>query len=460
MHPLDTLMREEYNRITTGKQYAIKYNIKCTIHAPNEDIPALFVMDFSLLRDYINNFSDVLTITAVFGAGTVTHRIMPHGKKLEATVTLRPLVDVPEYIDSLASKILEYRYKAVLYETGAKAVEANQVSDASKTQRDVEDVTSLKIQLVNPLQEQLRVKTFGGLIREAIPIIAIRTLLTKYSKLGTVESDYSVKGVDMVPGYSTEVKEHIIVPHLTPIIRVPLMIEKIVGGIYPTGFQYYLQKNLWYIFSPFNIKAFEKSEYTLTVININKDKLAQLEKTFRLTPTQLIVLSTGEVKFDRLSDRRELNDSLGTRFVEAKNVMGKFVESGGFGKTGENKLIVARAKNTNEFATDSEHDITLVKESNLRITSKVLYEYGKLAYRKGAMLQFVWENSADDLIIPGMPIRFIYMDGRMPKQVYGTVAALESTYISETQGIKQKKFSNHTVVSCFVEDVIKKSEML
>lgn len=454
MHPLDTLMKEEYNKITNGKQFAIKYDIRCVIHAPDEDIKALFVMDFSLLRDYVNNFSDILSITATFGAGTVTHRIMPHGKVLEASVTLRPLMNVPDYVASSVSKIQEYRFKALLYDNGIKAIEANSISDNQKSQNDIEDITAVKFQLINPLQEQLRVKTFGGSIRNANPLSAIRALLTKYSRLDKVETHQLVNGVDVAPGYSTDIREHIIIPHLTPVIKLPLVIDKLVGGIYPTGFQYYLQKNMWYIFSPFNVKAYEKSQRTLTVINIVKDKLAQIEKTFRITPTQLIIMSTGEVKFNRLSDRHEVNESSGTRFVDAKNVME------GFGVADGNKFTVSRADNINEFETTNDQKVSLLKESSVRITTNYLTEYSKIAYKKGAMLQFIWENSMDDLILPGMPLRFIYMDGAIPKQVYGCVVALDSSYITDTTGPTQKKFTNNTIVSCFVEDVIKSSEML
>lgn len=454
MHPLDTLMREEFDKIVSSEQFLIKYDIRCVIHAPNEDIDALFVMDFSLLRDYMNNFSDVLSITAVFGAGTVTHRIMPYGKELQATVTLRPLANVPDYVKSQAGSINEFRYKAVLWDNAVSAIESNLQSDTNKNQRDIEDIQAVKIQLVNPLQEQLRAKTFGGMIRNANPMSAIRALLTKFSKLTTIEAQDKVVGVDVTPGYSLEVREHILVPHLTPVIRLPMVINDVVGGLYPTGFQYYLQKNLWYIFSPFNVKAFEKSEYTLTVVNVTKDKLAQVEKTFRITPTQIIVLCTGEVKFTRMSDRAEVNASSGTRFVDAKNILK------GYGSTGDNKLRIVRKDNINEFESQSSQSVSMVKESESRITTNYMNEYSKIAYKKGAMLQFTWSNSVDNLIIPGMPVRFMYMDGTMPKQVYGNVVALESAYVSEIKSVTQKKFTNTTIVSCFVEDVIKNSEML
>ena len=401
-----------------------------------------------------NNFSDVLSITAVFGAGTVTHRIMPYGKELEATVTLRPLANVPDYVKSQAGAINEYRYKAVLWDNAVSAIESNLQSDNNKQQRDIEDIQAVKIQLVNPLQEQLRAKTFGGMIRNANPMVAIRTLLTKFSKLETIEIQNKVVGVDVSPGYTTEVREHILIPHLTPVIRLPMVINDVVGGLYPTGFQYYLQKNLWYIFSPFNVKAFEKSEYTLTVVNITKDKLAQVEKTFRITPTQIIILSTGEVKFTRMSDRAEVNSSSGTRFIDGNNIMT------GYGETGGNKLLVTRQKNINEFESENTQSVALVKESESRITTNYMNEYSKIAYKKGAMLQFTWSNSVDNLIIPGMPIRFMYMDGKIPKQVYGAVVAVESTYVSEIKSVTQKKFTNTTIVSCFVEEVIKNSEML
>lgn len=453
MHPLDTLIKEEYNKIAAGAQYSVKYDIQCKIHTPNETIAALFVTDFSLLRDYVNNFSDVLTITPVFGSGTITQSIIPHGENIEATVTLKPLANVPEYVRSSVESIKEYRFKAILFDDGVSAIESNQLSDMSKKQKDIEDISSLRLQLVNPLQLNLRGKTFGGILRNTDPVTAIRLLLTKYSIEGSYEVQHVVKGVDIARGHTTKKREHIMVPDNTPIIRLPLVIDRIVGGLYPTGFQYYLQKDMWYLFSPFNTQAFANSQNTLTVINVTKDKLAQLEKTFRITPTQIILLSTGEVKFKRHSYKKEINESSGTRYIDASRIMDNYGTNIG------NKFVVNRKDNMNEYTLSSDPK-AIVKESKTKITSAHYNERSMMAYKNGAILQFIWENGSDDLIVPGMPVRFIYMDGLEPKQVYGVVCALESSYITESAGITQRKFSNKAIITCFVEDKIKQSEML
>lgn len=453
MHPLDTLIKEEYNKIVTGTQYSVKYDIQCKIHTPNETLDALFVMDFSLLRDYLNNFSDILTITPVFGSGTVTQSIMPYGESIEATVTLKPLINVPDYVKSTVDKIKEYRFKAILFDDGVSVIESNQLSDASRKQKDIEDITAVKLQLVNPLQINLRNKTMGCVIRGTDPMTAIRAILTKYSLDAGLETQHVVKGVHVARGHTTKVREHIVIPHNTPIIRLPMVVDRLVGGLYPTGFQYYLQKDMWYLFSPFNTKAFSTSQNTLTVINVTKDKLAQLEKTFRITPTQIILLSTGEVKFKRHSYKKEINESMGTRYIDASRVMDNFGTNVG------NKFVVNRKDNMNEY-TLSKDPKAIVKESKTKITTAHNTERSMMAYKNGAILQFIWENGVDDLIVPGMPVRFIYMDGLEPKQVYGAVCALESSYITESVGVIQRKFSNKAVISCFVEDKIKQGEML
>lgn len=453
MHPLDTLIKEEYAKIGSAAQYSVKYDIQCKIHTPNETINALFVMDFSLLRDYVNNFSDVLTITPVFGSGTITQSIMPYGENLDATVTLKPLANVPDYVKSASESIKEYRFKAILFDDGVSAIESNQLSDMSKKQKDIEDISSLRLQLVNPLQINLRGKTFGGILRNTDPMTAIRLLLTKYSIDGALETQHVVKGVNVTRGHTTKVREHIMIPDNTPIIRLPMVVDRIVGGLYPTGFQYYLQKDMWYLFSPFNTKTFETSQNTLTVINVTKDKLAQLEKTFRLTPTQVIILSTGEVKFTRHSYKKEINETTGTRYIDASRVMDSFGSNIG------NKFVVNRKDNMNEYTLSTDPK-AIVKESKTKITTAHNNERSMMAYKNGAILQFIWENGSDDLIVPGMPVRFIYMDGLQPKQVYGNVCALESSYITESVGIVQRKFSNKAVISCFVEDKIKQSEMM
>lgn len=453
MHPLETLIKEEFNKIVNGPHYSVKYDIKCIIHTPLEDIEALFVMDFSLLRDFINNFSDVLTITPVFGAGTGVHQILPFGDKLEATVQLKPLANIPDYARSEAEKIKEYRFKAILFDDAIEMIESNTSSDGKKSQKDLEDITALKIQLVNPIQLKLRDMTYGTVIRDVDPMTAIRYILTKFSKMPGSDRHNRVRGVNFAPGVSRTVRDHIKIPHLTPVIRIPMVIDRIVGGIYPTGFQYYLQQDMWFLFSPYNTKAFEASESTLTVINVTKDKLAQAEKSFRLTPTQVILLSTGEVKFQRHSFKKDINESMGTRYVDAGRVMNEF------GVTGGNKFIVNRGANVNEYTTSSQAQ-TSAKESNVKITSKHNLERSQLAFRNGAILQAIWENSVDDLLYPGMPVRFIYMVRNEPKQVYGCLCAVDSSYVSESTSFMQRKFMNRSVLSFFVEDKIENEDMM
>lgn len=453
MHPLETLIKEEFNKIVNGPHYSVKYDIKCIIHTPLGDVESLFVMDFSLLRDYINNFSDILTITPVYGSGTVAHQIMPFGDKLEATVQLKPLANIPDYARSEAESIQEFRFKAILFDDAVEMIQSNTQSDSVKNQKNVEDISAIKIQLVNPIQLRLRDVTYGTVIRDVDPLTAIRYILTKFSKQPGSDRRSRVRGVNFAPGASREVRDHIKIPHLTPVIRIPMVIDRIVGGVYSTGFQYYLQQDMWYVFSPYNTKAFEVSESTLTIINVTKDKLAQAEKSFRLTPTQVIALSTGEVKFQRHSFKKDINESMGTRYVDAERVMNEF------GVTGGNKFIVNRAANVNEYTTGSNSQ-TSAKESSFKISSKHNIERSQLAFRNGAILQAVWENSVDDLLYPGMPVRFIYMVRNEPKQVYGCLCAVDSSYVSESTSFMQRKFMNRSVLSFFVEDKIENEDML
>lgn len=456
MHPLETLINEEFRKISQDSQYQVSYAITCTIHTPYQNIPMLGVTDFSLLRDYVNKFSDVLSITAFHGAGTIMHDIVPHYDKLEATVKLRPLANVPEYVENNANKIQEFRYKAIVYNLNMDVISGNNPLSINKRQADMESIESIRLQLVNPIQEQLRIKTFGGIVRNTNAMDFIRAILTRYSRIDSIDEKYKIEGVDVVPGYNTEIRDHIVIDHSTPITRLPMIVNEIVGGMYPTGFQYYLQQKHWYIWSPFDVKRYEKAPFKLTVINVPSNRLAQLEKTFRLTATQLIVLCTGDVSFVNISDRQTNNNSQGVRFVDASRVLD------GFGEVKNNKFIVNRQQNINEFVSqDVKQENILIKESPDRITTNYLTQYSDIAFRKGQFLQFTWEYSADNLIFPGMPIRYIYMDGKKPMQVYGTVAGVESTYTPTIKtAVKDKRFANKTIVSCFVDTSVKSNEML
>lgn len=125
--------------------------------------------------------------------------------------------------------------------------------------------------------------------------------------------------------------------------------------------------------------------------------------------------------------------------------------------------MVNRRKNVNEFIAQS--DVTTnpypyARESADRITTNYLTQYSDIAMRKGAFLQFTWEHSLDNVIQPGMPVRYIYLDTNMPKQVYGTVIAVESTFTQTSDGIVQQRFANKSIVSLFVDDSVKNETML
>lgn len=449
MHPLETLMKEEIIEIKNSPSYALRYRIECKIITPTHQYKALFVDSFALLRDYMNKFSDVLSITAVFGKGTIIHGILPHAKELEALVTLKPLNGKGEPVEAGNIPINEYQYKAVLYENPQDIIKANVGSNHDEKTGNIEDIGYLQLQLINPLQESVRVKTFGGVIRNCNAMDAIRAILTKYSKDEKLDVKHQLKGVDVQDGYAKDIKNHILIPHLSPVIRIPKLIENFVGGIYSTGMQYYLQGNYWYVWSPYNTARYGKDVFSMTVFNIPENKLAEIEKTFRITSNQLIILSTGKVDFKPIEEKELLNNPAGVRFVDSRNVVG------GFGEVNDNKLMIDAKKNINEVMDPSIRELNnknFVNESNVRITDKYLLEYSEMAKRKGAFLQFVWENSADNLIFPGMPLRFIYMNDKQPYQVYGTVVAVDSKFMTETQGAMQRSFRNKTVVSCFVTD--------
>lgn len=456
MHPLETLMKEEIVAVKNSGNYTVKYAITCQIATPTHIYGALFVDSLHLLRDYMNRFSDVLSITAIFGKGTIVHGILPHAKSLEAYITLRPLANVPEYVEQSNIGPIEYRYKAILYENPQELIKNNLTNTQSEQMSNSEDIGYLQFQLVNPVQEAIRTKTFGGVIRQSSGLDAIRAILTKYSKLEGIDTSQQIKGVDVQEGYTKDIKEHILIPHLTPVIRVPKLIEEVVGGIYPTGMQYYLQGSYWYIWSPYDTSRYGTDTVSLTVFNIPENKLAQIEKTFRITHRQLIILSTGAVDFKPIEEKHLPNTPPSLRFVDSRTILG------GFGKVETNKLTIDGRENYTAIEDPAITELNpsnLAVESQVRITDKYLLEYGEMAKKRGALLQFTWENSVDNLIYPGMPIRFIYMKDKIPHQVYGTVIALDSKFQSETQGMMQRRFLNKTIVSCFVTDKLLDKQM-
>lgn len=443
---LDSVMQYEINAIKNSTNYTVNWGLEVYIHTPRATLPVLYVERFDRLKDYVERFSDVINITVAVPGGMWTRDILPHKDKLEMTVDFIPLMSTTMYTRLLSADRLKKRYLAKLTSQSNPLVEGNNEQALQKRKLDSEQIVTVTFQLINKVVMALRSKTVGMIARQTTGMNVVKYCLTEHSKNLESGEPEDIRGVNIVPGYSEEVRDHVIVPHLTRLVSLPKVVDDAVGGLYPTGMSYYLDGNYWFVYPLFDTKRFAKAEHTLTIINIPANRMPGVEKTFRVTETQLILISTGQVKYqdNTISERDSLGDTV--RFVDSRKV----VE--GFAKVGDNKLVADYTGNVTEMSLgDDVKDPSRASiNTGVVVTSAYNKELTKLAMRNGSIATITWESSNDFVLYPGMPVRFMYLVDGQARQLYGTLLAAETMIYQANKGVKQQKFSSTTVLTCFL----------
>ncbi len=227
-----------------------------------------------------------------------------------------------------------------------------------------------------------------------------------------------------------------------------MLLQHKIGGIYPTGLGMYLFKQHWYVYPLFDLKRFDQTTKTLTLINVPTNQMPGIERTFRKTANQIIALVTGEVKHKDLTEAMLLNQGNGVRFLDSRRVIDNFADT----TAGENKAVVMRAENNSEFVTDERTSgLNNVQTAGSRITANKFAEMSKLARRTGSELQCLWENSDMGAIYPGMPVKYMYIRDNRIHELKGTVLGAQHYIQTHGKGMTDTRHRTDTALHLFVE---------
>ena len=444
-----TLLYREVAMITGEGAKPVMWQWVCTIHVNGKDIKPLFTNEVEIERNYIEQYCDKIDVELAIPLDAYHYDIVPHRSKLEVTLQRVPMLETVEAVANQSAPTYSHRYRATLYDSGSALLEGNDPTIATRQTAGISNYKQVRIQLIDSVIEQLRMQTLGGIYRQVSGMELVRHILTLYSRTASLDKADAVRGVTVAPHANTTPKTHIVIPHLTRIVDAPERIHQACGGIYSGGFKTYLQAQQWYMYAPYDVSAFKDSPMTLTVINIPANRLTSSERTYRVTPTQVIVIVTGQVKHRDNSESAQLNHGNGVRFIDANQVMQGWATIDG------NRMTVNKSKNVNEFVgTPRPNKINNVLESPARITANPLLENSRIAQRSGSYLQAVWENSNDAILYPGMPVKYMYIQNEQVETIYGILVGTQ-THISATNvNVANRRFVSNTTLSLFIDRTV------
>jgi hypothetical protein len=439
---LDAFMREIDAVVQSGAK-PVMHRWLATIHADGKSFDPYYVVDVNVERDYVKAYGEVVHLKVDMGEGSFQYGVLPFKDNLEVTLRRVTLVESKNVADP-DGETFSMRYRATLTENGSGVLEGNTPVTQEAGRADRIKIKTVEMQLVDPVIEQLRLQSFASVVRDARPIEVIRFALTKYSRIPKTDDAKSVRGVDVVDDSNPDRFDHIDIPHLTKLIYLPKHIQQ-AYGVYTGGLGYFLQDGMWYVYPLFDVTRYPKSRKTLTILNVPQGRFPSPERSYRETDTQVIMLSTGQVKHIDISEQLQLNSGNGARFVDARRVMD------GMFKTGGNKAVFDRSKNVNEFVAENRKTgLNVIEQSDVKITANFMVEYSKMMSKAGSLLNCVWENSNDSLIYPGMPCKYVYVENNNVQEIYGVVHSLQTLNSCTSQDIVERRYGANSSLVLFL----------
>lgn len=424
MNLAESPIYKEILAIFNNAEKPSRFHWEAKIHVGDTTVAVYSVNSIDVSRDYVKEVAESRIINLNMPGGQFDKYVEPNKTNLEITLTRRSLTLVGG-VEEVGKEIGSQRYRAILRTLQSGVLEKNKPLDGDIEKKDKFEIMEVEFELQPKILEEIRMTSFGAPFRNCLTIDVVRFVLGYFSKNKKIEKENEIKGVDVAPNFVTEKREHVIVPHHMPLIKVPRYIHEKQGGVYSAGFGFFLQNNMWYVYAPFDLSYYEKARgKTLTIVRVMKDRLAEAEQTYRETDKQVIIMATGQVKQKDISEFYILNKGHGVRFMKASSVMGNFVD------TDDNKAIADIARSTVEINIEErENGMTHMGLSDVPITDNVPFEKSKMAPLLGQFLSIEWNNAMDSVIYPGMPTKYVYEEGGEVHELHGTVVGGEFAHI-------------------------------
>lgn len=441
----DTAFKYEIAQVFENGNVGPTYQYNLIIIANGVEIPIQTVVSTHRLRDYINNYTDLFTITFMTVKADLEYKIKPYQDNLEAIVIRKQVSNNPTIQTSTGNMTSTVaRYKAVMVDASKDMLEQNNpfVKDKDVMGRSISEPCT--VQLIDPVVDKLRLVSVSTIPRNTSGIKIIETMLTRYSKEASNLAGASTLGLDIAPGYNDEVRVQIPISGLTKLTSIPKIVASNCGGIYPAGFSYYLQDRIWYLWPPYDPERYFKVKRNLTIVNVPKNRIAGIEKTYRSTPTQLIILSTGEASHVDFADQNQLSYGNGARFLDAARLTK-------LGTMENNRYQVNVSQNMNEIQTAERRDgLSVAFQGTQPVTTNKYAQTSLMAARMGSFVQLEWTNGDDSVIYPGMPVRFLYLADTRPTEAFGVVAAVETYQAPQADNFAGPKLLSKSAVTIFI----------
>lgn len=391
-----TILNEIKSIFTDGPK-AVHFIWRCDFLVNGVRHEPMRTFNIEILRDYSQDYAEDIEVELQVAPSQYVDYIYPNRDNLTVTLYQIPLNE--DGTENWTTPRVAEVYRG--YVKGGRDLKLNPRFEMGNSQdMDMNGPVIIKVQLAARALEQIRLYGITGTYRSVSPGQLLRIIFDTASKRIRVDNSQVIEGVDMVDWDNKKPRDFIVIPPNKGLIDAPRFLQDKEGGIYNSDIHFFLQGNHWYIWPKYGTARKEKSRRVLTIFDIPANQFPGVERTYRETPGQVIIISTGQSENVDNGEALDLNLGNGIRFTDPATLLDGMIHTEG------GKAIARRGFANHEFIDDvRKSGLNFAPMSQERLTSNVCKMASRLAPRKGFVMQFTWENANPFLLHPGMAVK-------------------------------------------------------
>ena len=375
-------------------------------------VPFHDIITIDVHRDFINNFSDIVTVEVMIDTKLFHSVIVPNLENLKGWISRKQMAE--NSIMFLRGGVSDSKqFKAILHNPpkqglGGHGTGLNKVTNPDQT------VTYATFQFIDLTAIDLKLTTFQGMMELTEPMEALTMVLD------STGSDYDLRGVHRAD-WDVKNKRQIVIPRGTLVKDLAQYIQQ-EYGIYNHGIGAYLyrmpldQQLFWFIYPLYNNNRYETEYYKLSISVVpgSLDPVG-VPRTYMVDNGNVTIIIPDEAAMKENKTADQLNAGTGIAFVNPAENRAITTE-----EVGPNRMMKKGAQSTSTFNVverkDGKQNIINVYKDTMN-TAKLI---SSIAGNEGNYIVLDWKFANPELLQPGMPVKIQYFAESM-KILYGTL---------------------------------------
>lgn len=420
----DTILGKEINQIISNPNS--KYNYvkhSCILHTFKLDINIDLVESIEIMRDYNNNIADYTLATFYMQMGDYVKDIYPFRDNLELTI-----------VRNVYGIKYKERYKFVISNNQLGMI-GSRYNSSSRDELNKLEQARIIGQCINREVEALRLQYTSGVYE----FTTVKDVM--YSAMQTTINKLKIGGVKINPNinisnvHNTRNYQHVKIPTGVNILDLPSYIQDTTYGVYNGGIGTYLQRyscvactNLdLFIYPLYNNQVFDNVEKKLVIYGVNSVKFEMVEHTYLVDGDVVKIISGGSTRSMDSGENDMMNNGNGYTYTDPNLILERnsIVTDNG---------VVVDSDKTNDGGFNKMRLDGSLLSKHLGPTDNAYKHRSDVLKSTMMVFQIQWNHCNIDLIYPGMPVMYTYMDIE-----YGLVklkGAVQSLYAMYNEGTK------------------------